>query len=150
MNLEDEKGFSLVEVVASIVIIAIVLLSFAQIFIQTNRTSVLNNERLVVVNLADAALAKLTSQPIPKQTTTDLNAYFTDTSQSDNTKKNPPTEIQLNGQTYTVTYTPSQDKESIKNSTNTESSLDLIKVVVTVTAPNGKTKGSSEGYVYIE
>lgn len=150
MNLEDEKGFSLVEVVASIVIIAIVLLSFAQIFIQTNRTSVLNNEKLVVVNLADAALAKLTSQTFPKQTTADLDAYFTDNIETDNTKKNPPTEIKLNGQTYTVTYTPSQDDRTIKNSTNTESSLNLIRVVVTVTAPNGKTKGSSEGYVYIE
>lgn len=150
MNIKGEKGFTLVEVVASIVIITIVLLSFAQIFVQTNRTANLNNEKLVTINLADAALAKLKSQPIKKQTTSDLNTYFKDTVEPDNTKKNPPTEIVLNGKSYTVTYKPSQKDVAFTNASNSEVSLNLIKVIVTVTSPNGKTKGSSEGYVYIE
>ena len=55
----NQKGFSLIEVIASIVIISIVLLSFFQLFVQSNKTAAANNEKLVVINLADAQLERL-------------------------------------------------------------------------------------------
>lgn len=59
--------------------------------------------------------------------------------------------MELNKEIYTITYTPSQqNNRNYVNSQFTEKDLNLIKVVVTVTSPNGKTKSSSEGYVSIE
>lgn len=143
INLKEEKAFTLVEVVASIVIITIVLLSFAQIFIQTNKTAHLNNEKLVVVNLADAVLERERAEPRQEKLVTDLTEYFNSEEQ-----KKP---IVLNGKRYTISYAVTQQAiQKPKNSNFTEKELNLIKLVVTVTAPNGKTKGSSEGYVFIE
>ncbi|MGE7092979.1 type IV pilus modification PilV family protein [Lysinibacillus sp. NPDC048646] len=139
MLMKSQKGFSLIEVIASIVLISIILLSFAQLFISTNKTAAINTEKLVTVNLADAVLAKLKSEPHHKIATNDLNDYFKDL-----------LEMDLNGKTYSITYTPSQHNNKYANSNFTEKELNLIKVVVTVTSPNGKTKGSSEGYVSIE
>lgn len=58
-RIKSQRGFSLLEVVASIVLISIILLSFAQIFVQANSTANINNEKLVVINLADAYLERL-------------------------------------------------------------------------------------------
>lgn len=148
---KKESGFTLLEVVASIVIITIVLLSFSQLFIQSNKTAAHNNERLVTINLADAALVKLKSQSFTKDASfTNVNQYFEDNVESDLTKKKPPLAIQMNGKTYAVSYVPSQSNINVMNSNYSEEDLDLIKVVVTVTAPDGKIKGSSEGYVSLE
>ena len=149
--IKKERGFTLIEVVASIVIIGIVLISFSQLFIQSNKTAAHNNEKLVTINLADAALVKLKSESFTKDASiTDVNQYFVDNSESDRTKKKPPLEINMNGKKYEVSYTASQSNTNVTNSKYSEKDLDLIKVVVTVTAPDGKIKGSSEGYVSLE
>lgn len=148
IRLRNPKGFTLIEVVASIVIITIVLLSFSQIFIQTNRTAAINNEKLVTINLADAMLAKVQGKTYPK--TSNIQSYFVDNSQPNKKLKNPPLEFDLNGKTYTISYKAIQETAKTKNAKFSEKDLNLVKVVVTVTSPNGKTKGSSEGYVLIE
>ena len=146
-----ERGFSLIEVVASIVIITILLVSFSQLFVQANKTAAYNNEKLVTINLADAVLAKLRSETFTKNPTiTDMNDYFKEPTNIDPSKRKIPIEIQMNGQTYSISYKASQSGDVIKNSIFTEQTLDLIKVVVTVSAPNGKIKGSTEGYVVLE
>ncbi|WP_409368576.1 prepilin-type N-terminal cleavage/methylation domain-containing protein [Lysinibacillus sp. 38-6] len=142
-RIKSQRGFTLIEVVASLVLISIILLSFAQIFISTNKTAALNNEKLVTVNLADAVLAKVKSESLPKLSSNNLNDYF----------KNMDTTIKVNDKSYKITYSPSQYSDKNKKYTNsnfTEQELNLIKVVVTITSPNEKTKGSSEGYVSIE
>ena len=152
-SIKKESGFTLIEVVASIVIITLVLLSFSQLFIQSSKTAAHNNEKLVTINLADAALVKLKSESFTKDASiTNVNQYFEDNVESDPTKKKPPLAIDMNGKRYSVSYTASQSDNilHVKNSNNTEKDLDLIKVVVTVTAPDGKIKGSSEGYVSLE
>ncbi|QCR32032.1 prepilin-type N-terminal cleavage/methylation domain-containing protein [Lysinibacillus sp. SGAir0095] len=146
--LQNPKGFTLIEVVASIIIITIILLSISQLFIQTNRTAVTNTEKLVTINLADAMLERVRAKTYTKAT--DIQRYFVDTTQTNKKLKNPPLEIDLNGRTNTVSYKSSQSTTKSKNATYTEKDLNLIKVVVTVTSPNGTTKGSSEGYVSID
>lgn len=118
----DEKGFTLVEIVASIVIITIVLLSFFQFFIQNNKVANSNTEKLVVVNLSHYYLDRLKlernlSDPI-------------DTKQHIHTMNNRP---------YTITVDTSQSTHEIE--------MKLVNVVVTVTSENGTTKGVAEGYV---
>lgn len=146
--IQNSKGFTLIEVIASIIIITIVLLSFSQIFIQTNRTAAVNTEKLVTINLADAMLARVRANTYTKAS--DIQSYFVDNTQPNKKLKNPPLEIDLNGKTYTVSYKASQNTTTAKNTQFSEKDLNLIKVVVTVTSPNGKTTGSSEGYVSIE
>ena len=147
-TIKNPKGFTLIEVVASLIIISIVLLSFSQIFIQTNRAAATNTEKLVTINLADAMLARVRANTYTKAA--DIQSYFVDNTQSNKKLKNPPLEIDLNGKTYTVSYKASQNTATAKNAQFTEKDLNLVKVVVTVTSPNGKTTGSSEGYVSIE
>ncbi|HWL23817.1 MAG TPA: type II secretory pathway protein, partial [Ureibacillus sp.] len=117
-------------------------------FIQTNRVAATNTEKLVTINLADAMLARVRANTYTKKT--DIQSYFVDNSEPNKKLKNPPLEIDLNGKTYTVSYKASQNTATAKNAQFTEKDLNLVKVVVTVTSPNGKTTGSSEGYVSIE
>jgi len=58
----NEKGLTLVEVVASLLIITIVLLSVAQLVIQSNKTNSINNEKLVVIDLAETILERLKAE----------------------------------------------------------------------------------------
>lgn len=60
--MNDEKGFTLVEVIASIVIIGIVLISVSQLMIQSNNAASINNEKLVAIDLADAVLQRLKAE----------------------------------------------------------------------------------------
>lgn len=147
-KLQNSKGFTLIEVVASIIILSIVLLSFSMVFIQTNKTAAYNNEKLVTVNLADAILAKIKSKTYTGIPEDKLEYYFTHSALTKDNALNLPLEIEMNEKIYTISYLPSQS--TTKLTSYSEKDLNLVKVVVTVTAPDGKTKGSSEGYVTIE
>lgn len=59
---KQEKGFTLVEVIASIVIIGLVLVSVAQLITQSNTVAQSNNEKLVVIDLADAVLEHIKNE----------------------------------------------------------------------------------------
>ena len=61
--MEKQDGISLVEVIASLLLISIILLSFYPLFITTKNISNSNIERLVAVNLADATLDRLKMDP---------------------------------------------------------------------------------------
>lgn len=151
--LKSQRGISLVEVVAAIVIIGIILISFSQLLIQSNKLAHKNTEKLVTIQLADAMLERLKANPSENSSILEkIKPYCP----GDNTLIKPEdqvtTEIVMNSKTYHVTYFPSQCSKSntFQNTTNTDLNLKLVRVVVTVTAPNGKTKGSTEGYVSLE
>lgn len=149
--IKSDHGFTLIEVLASIVLITIILLSFSQLFIQSYKTAVFNNEKLVTINLADAILAKVQAKSYTKLSTgATVQDYFKDSTKTDKKLMDPPLEIDLNGKTYSISYQASQATTKQTNSNFSEKELDLVKVVVMVTSPDGKTKGSSEGYVSIE
>lgn len=151
--INNEEGVSLIELLAAMAIVTILLLSFAQLFIQSNKTAAYNNEKLVTINLADAALAKLQSETFTKRPAiTNVNEYFIDSEEKLPTNKKPPVAIEMNGKTYAISYEASQSGAApdMGNFNYSEKTLNLIKVVVTVTAPDGKIKGSSEGYVSLE
>lgn len=128
---QNEKGFTLVEVIASLVLISIILLSFFQIFIQTNKVANTNTEKLVIINLADAQLERLQID------STELKAIGSSKlSAEKGVSLNP---ILLNNKTYSV---------NVKLYPNSnDANLKLYNLVVTVTAQDGKTKSSVEGYV---
>ncbi|WP_419958658.1 prepilin-type N-terminal cleavage/methylation domain-containing protein [Psychrobacillus psychrotolerans] len=128
---QNEKAFTLVEVVASLVLLSIILLSFFQIFIQTNRVANMNTEKLVIINLADAQLERLQVDSTELKTI-GINQLAVEKGVS----LNP---ILLNNKTYNVNVKlyPNSKDENLK----------LYNIVVTVTTQDGKTKSSVEGYI---
>ena len=129
--METEKGFTLVEVLASLVIISIVLMSFMAIFSNTNKLAVGNSEKLVVINLADAYLERVKVQP-------DEYIEFPSATKC-NSKEMPSFIYNINDKDYNIKVNASQDSD--------ECNLSLINVVVTVTAINSNMSSSVEGYI---
>lgn len=123
-DMKNEKGFTLVEVLASIVIILALLLSFSSIFISNNKYANLNTEKLVVVNLADAQLERIRVMA----TKLDSNISFPD--------------IEINGKSYKVIVTSSQ--------TESEEKMNIQNVVVKVSAIENNASTTVEGYVVYE
>ena len=141
--MKQEKGLSLLEVVCSVVIIGIILISFSKLIINSNKVAAYNNEKLVTINLADAALAKVQGIKFTKNPAiSNINDYFVVSNGVQQT-------IDLNGKTYNVTYDVNQSNSGYAGG-GSEKELNLVKVVVTVEGPNGTKKSSSEGYVKIE
>ncbi|MFJ5768462.1 prepilin-type N-terminal cleavage/methylation domain-containing protein [Psychrobacillus sp. NPDC093180] len=133
--MKNEKGYSLLEVLGSLVILTIVLISFFQIFVNSNKIAATNNEKLVVIYLADAELERVKFNPferLPKVTPASLSLY----------KESKTHIISLNDKEYKVKLDASQ--------TTKEKELKMLNVLVTVTSENNKTNSSVEGYVIYE
>lgn len=129
-TMKNEKGFTLVEVLASLVIISIVLMSFMAIFTNTNRLAVSNSEKLVVINLADAYLERIKMSPGEFITPSPINK----TSMS----KAIPNH-NMNGKEYEVSLKVSPPKDG--------RNLKLLDIVVTVSLENSNLSSSVEGYI---
>lgn len=153
-NLIQNQGFTLVEVLASLVLLSIILLTFFQLFIFSNKTAVSNNEKLVAVNLAKATLERVKLDPF---------SYINEPSSSVNYEKKPVTfnqdncptnnktcqtlfSIPINDRTYTISVTASQ------NTANGEKKLNFITIVIEVQLESSKPAISTkiEGYVTYE
>lgn len=134
--LKKERGFTLIEVVASLVIITIVLLSFSQLFIQSNKTAAYNNEKLVAINMAEAELERLKLMPfaehLPPLGSTDPYKFETT---SDIVKK-----LYSDGDNYRLSIKATQ--------TSDEKNRKLINIVITVKYKNSKS--TAEGYIRYE
>lgn len=61
--LKEERGISLVEVVASIVLITIILISFFSFFIQSAKHTKFNEENLTSIEIAENIIANIRSNP---------------------------------------------------------------------------------------
>jgi prepilin-type N-terminal cleavage/methylation domain-containing protein len=55
----DDNGLSLVEVLAAVVILSIVLITFLNFFVQSAKHTKLNNEKLTAVQVAEDVVAKV-------------------------------------------------------------------------------------------
>lgn len=130
--IKNEKGLTLVEVLAALVILSIVLMSFTTVFANTNRMAVSNSEKLVVINLADAYLERV------KMTPSDYIDVYPPTRLLES-KQKPPFFLTMNNKTYEVLV-------KIKKDT----SLPLLNVVVTVKAVESNISSSVEGFVPYE
>lgn len=134
--LQKENGFSLIEVVASIVIITIILFSFFQLFIQSNKTAAYNNEKLVLINLADGQLERI--QALSFSNITELRGYISSTNYIP---------IQLNNKEYIVKIEETNYKVN-GNQKQSFSDYNLVHLSVCVSINNSKSV--AEGYVKIK
>ena len=139
-----DGGFTLVEVLASILIISIILLGVAQLMLFTNKTATSNNSKLITTHLAKATIERIKIKP---------EDYFPldniGTGRKEYSKNNcQPTgcdqwyELLVNDQTYDVTVEVSQNLE--------EKELNLINIFVKVKQSNREIQSSLEGYVVHE
>lgn len=139
-RMKSEKGFTLIEVLVSLVLISIVLTSFMAIFANTDRLAVSNSEKLVVINLADAYLERIKIQPtefigtLPPSMSNCTPAVANTTCKTVTVNSSP-----VNGKSYVVKITLKQNL--------TEKKLSLLDTVIKVSSPDSKVSSSVEGYV---
>jgi len=163
--MKDEKGFTLIEVLASLVIISIVLMSFMAIFSNTNALAVSNSEKLVVINLADAHLERVKVDPKGTLNFTDESKnLIEELGMTSCAMQDPKPDIiqqcknkeiiidDINNKSYKVLFKFSQtlDRNSSDTRINTEKDISLLNVVVTVTAVQSNISSSVEGYIPYE
>lgn len=135
--MKNEKGLTLVEVLAAVVLISIVLMGFMALFGTTNKLAVTNSEKLVVINLADAHLERLKTDPV---------IYFKDAGLTFPTAKitNRIEETRaesINGKNYLVTIELTPPNSSLQNAQS------LLNVLITVKASTSNLSSSVEGFV---
>ncbi|MGI2326457.1 type IV pilus modification PilV family protein [Planococcus sp. YIM B11945] len=142
--MKNEQGFTLVEVLASLVIISILLMSFMAVFANTNKAAVHNSEKLVVINLADAYLERIQASPseflgaLPPTLTTSACQPL-ESGKKCKVIPVTPAPTPINGKSYNVIV-------KVKQS-DPDKTLSLLEVVVTVEAVKSKVSSSVEGYV---
>ncbi|CEG23089.1 hypothetical protein BN1080_02032 [Planococcus massiliensis] len=133
--MKNEKGLTLVEVLAAVVLISIVLMGFMALFGTTNKLAVTNSEKLVIINLADANLERLKSDPV---------LYFKNTGYAF-----PPTTLKsgvdftrtetINGKNYLISIDFTQN--------TSELNLSIYNVSVTAKSPSSNLSSTVEGYL---
>ncbi|MCH4825619.1 MAG: type II secretion system GspH family protein [Planococcus sp. (in: firmicutes)] len=141
--MNNEKGFTLLEVLAAMAILSIVLMSFMAVFANTDRLAIRNSEKLIIINLADAYLERIKINPsefIGTLPPTLTSCPSPDTSKKCKTVTVTPDPI--NEKTYAVTIIMKQD--------STEQGLKLLDTTVQVSSADSKIKSSVEGYVSYE
>jgi prepilin-type N-terminal cleavage/methylation domain-containing protein len=138
----SEKGFSLIEVLVSLTILSVSVISIAHFFNQSNDVSSFNNNKLVATNLARMTLERVQhsygSFGIVKNTAKhyDITVCTTD---PDCKKLYAPT---INSNVYEIEI-------DVKNQTSEEASIKLFPVTVKVNYPTKQNKKSTsvEGYM---
>lgn len=123
------------EVLTSLAIISIVLLSFFQLIINSNENAASNNEKLVMIYLADAELERLKIDP--------SNLFLVDLENSTfEIKEKLEKVIKLNNKNYKVSIKTSQN--------NDEKKMKLLNVVIKVRLDSSKSSSAVEGYIVYE
>lgn len=135
----NKQGFTLVEVIVSITILSIIILTFSSIFLFTNNTANRNNEKLVAVHLAKATLESVKGNPSYYFVLTETGITPGEGFQFENDSIKI-TQI-INNQNYEVKIKPSRD--------NGQKELSLVHVLVETKLLGSKTPITSkvEGYV---
>lgn len=139
---QKRDGFTLVEVLAAVVIISIILIGVVNLLNFTNKTAYSNNAKLVSINLAKASIERIKIQPNNYFNVEDIEFTSEDCSPSVSKCTKIQEQIIVNDQTYDVEFQLSQSKD--------EAELQLINTVVTVELVNDDKRtieSTVEGYI---
>lgn len=141
----NENGVTLVEVLASLVIVSIILLGVFSLLTFTNKTAVSNNAKLVSINLSKATIERMKVKPedyVDIEDLKNISEEFTITYDRENCAPENCQDL------YTLTVNDQEYDVEIKVSQSTEEkALQLINVVVTVSLPERNINSTVEGYV---
>lgn len=144
--MNNEKGISLVEALVGMVIISIILLSTAQIIIQSKKTAEINKNDLIVTHLADAMLERLKIEnEIVKNAVPQSETWDNDIEIPLANEVRDYSEVKINNNTYFVSafLTPMTDTHPF-----VQEKLNLVNVRIQVEDRTGRTC-EIEGYVEI-
>lgn len=143
MKLRNEKGFTLVEILAALTILGIVFISFMTIFPQMSNMNERTETKLITMNLAKKELRELKNNPgklspdnlISNDTSNSTELYRYDLDESRQYK----CEVIY----YTV---PDLERNIIKENQGADESVSLNKVEISV-LKNGKLISETFGYL---
>lgn len=144
---KNEKGFTLVELLASIIILSIIIIGIFQMFVFTSKTATSNQTKLVTTHLAKATIEriKVDAESFFPLDIVNVNEEKEINSANCSSLSNVDCdlyEIKVNDLTYQVEIYVSQNEEEVD--------LNLINVVVTVTEDEKNLSSKVEGYVVDE
>lgn len=137
----NNNGVTLVEVLASIVIISIILMGVFSLLTFTNKSAVSNNSKLVAINLAKASIERMKMQPENYFRFEDVTATEKIYTKNNCVPANCDDlfELTVNDQVYDIEIQISQQPD--------EKELELIDILVTVTLHERNIKSTVEGYI---
>ena len=99
----NEKGLSLVEVLAAVVILSIVLITFLNFFVQSAKHTKFNNEKLTAVQVAEDVIAKVRENKFKEKIVGDVVTDNTYEGYDVSIKiEKGPTDVKLNKAVITV------------------------------------------------
>jgi prepilin-type N-terminal cleavage/methylation domain-containing protein len=67
-----QDGMTLIEVIASIALLSVVILTFAYVFIQSQQFTTMNGDRQTALQLAQKKLSETLAGPLPEQNTSEV------------------------------------------------------------------------------
>ncbi|HLS67101.1 MAG TPA: type II secretion system protein [Pseudogracilibacillus sp.] len=138
-KIKEGNGFTLVEVLASIVIISIIFLGVMQLIHFTNKTAVSNNTKLVTTHLAKATMERIKLTPEEFFPTNNVTVKTYDKHNCEVENCSNLYSFKVNDNDYDVRVAVSQQEE--------EKQLNLINVVVYVQSQVKGEESMVEGYV---
>lgn len=146
----NKKGFTLIEVVASITILAIILTVCMNTFVFSNKTAVSNNEELVAIHLAKGMLERIKANPSNFIEKTGENTYkLKDLSAEDK-------EVTINDRDYQFNISINNNNTVKKGKSGGSDTIDIhsiglvnMKIDVSLKSSD-KVLSSIEGYVDYE
>lgn len=145
-NFLNSRGFTLIEILAAITLLAIILLSFASIMVNNFNTSYKNLDKLSTIQLADTYFNRVSNVPLGLNTTSTLN----DVKSAIEDSTDLPKTIELNNKTYIIEYKVKHNTSLNIDTQRSESQLGLFTVIVEVSLKDTEIKSSTEGYIQIE
>ncbi len=144
---ENVKGFTLVEVLASLVILSIVLIGTMNLMLFANNTATTNNDKLVAINIGKATIERIKITPfqfIPKSKFPTGKEWVTfNINTCEREIKHPNCKLlfkpYINDTGYNINLKIKQDIN--------ERNMELINVIVKVQSEDEKVNHKVEGYV---
>lgn len=135
--MKDNRGFTLVEVLASLTILGIVFIGFMTVFPQMTKFNEKTEDKLVTMNLAKQELARISNKSDILGDMQEINEEIKRYTHSDE-----------NGFDYVVDYyvKPDLDKTSFDNFTKFEEVISLHKLHIKI-IKNGITISETFGYI---
>lgn len=150
IRMRTNEGFTLIEILASIVILGILLTGFFQFFIFSQKTTTSNQDKLVALNIAQKVFEQVKNNAYPEVTVIDTTVpveypvthdFVNVCSSGDADKLSGCKEIiTSNNKTYDVKIVVSEKKEDLL----------LLFVKVQVFDASGYMKSNVKGYVKYE
>ncbi len=134
--MSNNRGFTLVEVLASIVILGILASAFFQFFVFSQKTTTGNQEKLVAINIAQGVLERVKNNVYPEINVPQTYNESICNSTDETCKKRY--KIDINNQAYSI---------KIEVGGQLEDSMDLHSVKVTVYGVDGRKESAVKGFV---